>query len=116
MGKASRRKQERSQVKAVVMPGQDTYGLNMLTGQGMEFEAKRQAMPPKVAGQHRLIVTVMYRTSPEAMRAAEAGEKTLLDMENIIDLLAGCWDCEEPWQHVKDHPVCPGDPSGRIHG
>jgi len=114
MGRASRRK-KRETVLVGSSPG--GTGIEMISKKdgSIQYQTQRRKLEPKRQGLHRLIVTVMFRTSYEQMIRMEAGSETLLDMENILDYAVGCWDCEQDWHACRDNPICPGDPSGRTH-
>lgn len=112
---SGRRSKKKRQVLVGSYPG--GVGIDMISqpDDSVQYQTHRKELPKKQPGRHRLIVTVMFMTSYEMMIKTEAGEQQLLDMENILDYAVGCWDCEQDWHHCRDHPICPGDPSGRTH-
>lgn len=85
-----------------------------IVASGQFFQAFSRPFPKKIEGEHRIIVTVMHRSSLDAMKRAQAGGRVDMDAESILNYNAGCLDCE---QHIleilaNEHIPCPGDPSG----
>ena len=75
---------------------------------GITFRASeaRGRMPRKQRGKHRWITVASYFTTNETLKAAKRGEPTFLDMENLLDVAAGCFDCEQTWPAPEP---CPAD-------
>lgn len=64
-------------------------------------------LPDKVIGKHRWIVVALYSVTADSLKAASRGEQAVLDHENIIHILAGCYDCEE--EYPAPEPCKAGD-------
>lgn len=61
-------------------------------------------LPPKHPGRHRFITTACYYTpNPGA-----PGPK-LMDQNNLVYVVVGCWDCEEPWSPELEAAPCPAE-------
>ncbi len=70
------------------------------------------AIPPKVPGRHRWILSSGYTvTDSEAAEAHEGRRKVLMGPASLISFGIGCLDCEQIYAEAVVEP-CPGDPSG----
>lgn len=67
---------------------------------GYTFESvpNLKGYAPKKAGRHRWVMIVTYNVTDESLTAAEEGQPSVLDHENIADLGALCIDCEVMWR------------------
>lgn len=91
---------------------EDEGRLYVLTGQGQTFDARQRKLPPKMGRQHRLIVNVSYTITWEGAHIAASGKEQFhLDQENQVMFSVGCWDCEQPYELIKDNPICPAPAS-----
>lgn len=73
---------------------------------GQTFRADRTVpMPDKARGKHRWIVIATYAVTAESLRGAGRGEDQHLDMENLVQLAAGCVDCEQMWPAGEPCPA-----------
>lgn len=73
---------------------------------GLQFSPDQFApMPDKVRGKHRWIVVATYAVSSAALRGSRRGEQVHLDMENLVYLVDGCIDCEQPYPAPEPCPA-----------
>lgn len=101
------RKRGMSAARAGV-PIMTTSGHVITDGGALEEFAGPRRLPPKVAGQHRWIATAMYSLAELSIAAAwDADTMKYLDHENLVDVLIGCWDCEEPLGKIEAGSHCP---------
>lgn len=96
-----------------------TDGIGFIDRDGaLKFGADqaRGQMPKKQRGVHRWIATVMHTLSTEACEAVSRGERFDLDMESMVMVAIGCFDCEMPYPVVKGSPCRAGDEWGDDRG
>lgn len=63
------------------------------------------SMPPKVAGEHRWVTFATFTVKDPF--AASPANPALLDRENLVAIMTGCWDCEQPFGASTTGPICP---------
>lgn len=75
-------------------------------------QSERDISAAVLAHQHYWIITAVHRASTEALvrSVADPNEPMLLDKENLIEVMAGCYICEEPFTTGIANLACPGDP------
>ena len=100
----ARRAAERKEARRVLLTDHGA-----ITGTDMQFEFKgTRELPPKVPGKHRWMAFAQYSLSQEsARRAFDPAEEKHLDMENLLDVTLGCWDCEKPLTKDNADSSCP---------
>lgn len=78
------------------------------TGQTYPAEAMSGRMPAKIPGQHRWVATTLFTVTAESVRTADDPDAVnILDRENLLHVLMGCWDCEKARGQVEVDSVCP---------
>lgn len=78
-----------------------------LQAMGGDYEPQQRSLPPKKGLEHRIIVNVSYKmTWQGALDAYNGVGQFHLDMENQVMFTMGCWDCELPFEEIKDNPIC----------
>lgn len=118
MNRKQRREQEkldRNRAQSSARAGQPIMAASghVITDGGAleEFTAKRE-LPAKIPGQHRWIASAMYSMSERAIASAwDPDTMKYLDHENLVDVLIGCWDCEQPIGQIEAGSHCPAEAS-----
>lgn len=85
-----------------------------LQGMGMDYEPRQGSLSPKRNAEHRLVLNVSHKITWEGAQKAYRGEEQMhLDLESQVMFTMGCWDCEKPFEEIKDMPIClaPESPS-----
>ena len=58
-------------------------------------------LPDKQPGRHRWTAAAMYVLTSHQASAAAAGSQVTLGIDNLLSVLVGCIDCEQPYDAAK---------------
>jgi hypothetical protein len=103
--------------------GLGPFGALEMVGTGIKQEAPQLTrsqedarLEPEGPGRHVWTATSMHRLSDRAAAATfdESLGRVDLDVETLVMVHVGCWQCEEPYSPELAKRRCPGQPPGEL--
>ena len=88
----------------MIAVGEQVRGLLTSTGEYIAAgDREPRQLPEKQWRQHRWVAAAAFVLSQEQAEAAhEPGNQVYMDGSNLMYVMIGCWDCEQPYPLVHD--------------